>query len=164
MTDDVTPEAIADDVADLARELEQLRALYDETKARLDNVHLDLAELSKPSRPTHEACGQRLRGLAYLGRHVARAADLTRTAPPMVLKLQEHPEAEMRLESTWLAWEATWRKSAERASWLRDCLDPQLVSLMAPDGPLRLCSAAEHQHALPPDLQRVKSGPCMMLP
>ncbi|WP_088284681.1 DUF4913 domain-containing protein [Kineosporia sp. A_224] len=164
MTDDVTPEALADDVADLARELEQLRALYDETKARLDNVHLDLAELVqaveappvKPADNVYEDWHTWV--VMWLEPRVSRGQHHR-----WCLKLQEHPEAEMRLESVWLAWEAMWPKSAERASWLRDCLDPQLLSLMTPDGALRLCSAAEHQHTTPPDLKRLKTGPGMML-
>lgn len=156
MTDDVTLPVLAEDLADLARELEQHRMLHDEAKARLDNLQLDLAELvraveapaARPSPPyVYEDWHTWV--VMWLEPRISRAQQHR-----WCLKLDEHPEAELRLESVWHAWEATWPKPADRAGWLRDCLDPQLGWLMAPDGPLRLCSVAEHQHATPPDLNR----------
>ena len=154
--DDVTVGDLAEDVADLARELEQLRALQEETKGRLENALLDVAELvrrletRKPAAP-----GQYVYDdwhtwvVMWLEPRISRAQQHR-----WCLKLDEHPEAELRLGSAWHAWEASWPEPGDRAAWLRDTLDPQLAWLMASDGPLRLCSAAEHQHGTPPDLHR----------
>ncbi len=53
----------------------------------------------------------------------------------------EHPEAVLRLESLWRAWEVCRQDSGVgMSSWLRDHSDYHLPLLLEPDGPFRGCS------------------------
>jgi hypothetical protein len=58
----------------------------------------------------------------------------------------EHPEVADRLEALWHAWEAQRPEPEAQLGWFRDGLDHQLGVITADDGPLRECSAHEHQH------------------
>lgn len=156
MTEPLPPAELTDVLVDHARELERLRALHDETTARLDALQLDVAEIVQAAESSSSESAQ---GCIYEDWHTW----VTHWLEPRISrsqhhkwcpKLDEHPEAEMRLGASWHAWEALWPKPAERGGWLRDHLDPQLAVLFASDGPLRLCSAHEHQHATPPALDQ----------
>lgn len=156
MTEHPTSRDLADEMAALAGDLEQLRASFEDTRARLDNVQLDLADVVQ----LLESAGPRTASadtvytdwhtwtVRWLEPRISRGQH-HRWCP----KLDEHLEVEMRLEAVWQAWESIWPKPALRAGWLRDCLDPQLAALTASDGPLRRCSAPERQHVVPVDLR-----------
>lgn len=163
MSEPIALDHLADALADHARELEALRALHDATTARLEALQLDVADVIQAAAGSAGCDDQRQgddRQSVYDDWHTW----VTHWLEPRISraqhhkwcpKLDEHPEAHMRLEAVWHAWESTWPRPPDRAGWLRDHLDPQLSVLFASDGPLRLCSAHEHQHAMPPALDEL---------
>lgn len=50
-----------------------------------------------------------------------------------------HPEAVMRVEGMWLAWEAARGQADGLSVWLRDHADPHMAILFATDGPFHKC-------------------------
>jgi len=63
-----------------------------------------------------------------------------------------HPEAVIRLEALWRAWEHLRLDPATGMSvWLRDHADHHMAVLLSPDGPFKGCEATGHgQHPLEP--------------
>ncbi len=56
-----------------------------------------------------------------------------------------HPEAWVRLDSIWRAWEYLRLDPATGMSvWLRDHADPHMAMLLSADGPFRGCKPDEH--------------------
>ena len=59
-----------------------------------------------------------------------------------------HPEVVYRFDALWRAWEHLRLDPATGAStWLRDHADPHMTAVMAPDGPLSKCNAANKGHS-----------------
>jgi hypothetical protein len=148
--DDV--ETLAEHLASAVREIERLRAEADETRARLDSLQLDVVEvvehvagLGEKSKLTYVHADWQSWVTQWLGSRISRGQNYK-----WCHQFDEHPEVAERLEALWHAWEVTWPKPAARIDWLRDGLDHQLAVISAADGPLRLCSAHERQHCVPP--------------
>jgi hypothetical protein len=62
---------------------------------------------------------------------------------PWCARWPEHPEVVARLHALWLAWQALTHVEAGHAgpaTWQRDHLDPTLMQLRAPDGPMGACT------------------------
>ena len=148
-TGDSGEDDLGDAVARLVGVVEDLRTERDEDRALIDELLAELANqgLRKPRQPpVYETWQQWVdQWLAVrVSRHPHRYRWCHRYA--------RHPEVADRLEALWHSWEARWPEPLERLAWFRDGLDPQLVVITAEDGPLRECSAAEHEHVLPPAL------------
>jgi hypothetical protein len=60
-----------------------------------------------------------------------------------------HPEAVMRVEGMWLAWEAARGQADGLSVWLRDHADPHMAVLFATDGPFHKCKTT-HKPGAPP--------------
>ncbi|WP_063770987.1 DUF4913 domain-containing protein [Streptacidiphilus neutrinimicus] len=64
-------------------------------------------------------------------------------ARPWCVRWPEHPEVVARLHALWLAWQALTHVEAGHAgpsTWQRDHLDPALMQLRDPAGPLGACT------------------------
>lgn len=62
-----------------------------------------------------------------------------------------HPEAVLRLEALWRAWEYLRLEPTTGLSvWFRDHCDQQMAQLLSADGPFRGCKPAGHRRALEP--------------
>ena len=56
-----------------------------------------------------------------------------------------HPEAVVRLEALWRAWEYLRKDPSTGMSvWLRDHCDPHMTQLLSADGPLKGCKPRQH--------------------
>jgi Domain of unknown function (DUF4913) len=56
-----------------------------------------------------------------------------------------HPEAVVRLEALWRAWEYLRKDSTTGMSvWLRDHCDPHMAQLLSADGPFKGCKPKQH--------------------
>jgi hypothetical protein len=66
-------------------------------------------------------------------------------------KWWDHPEAVLRLDAMWRAWEAAALDPVRgMPAWIRDDLDPNLRTLFSPAGPFADCG--DNQHVRPPEL------------
>ena len=62
-----------------------------------------------------------------------------------------HPEAIIRLEAVWRAYEALRHEPGTGVSvWIRDHVDPHLGKLMGEGSPFGTCTPTEHRDPLPP--------------
>jgi Domain of unknown function (DUF4913) len=132
-----------DALAAVVRVVEQLRSDVDEHTVLLEGGRA-FAE-----RPDVDAAAPRAFGTwqewvdEWLVPHVSRDPNRYRWCR----RYADHPEVAMRLEALWHAWEASWPRPEQRLAWLRDGLDHQLAVITSEDGPLRACSAWEHEHS-----------------
>ena len=56
-----------------------------------------------------------------------------------------HPEAVVRLEALWRAWEYLRKDATTGMSvWLRDHCDPHMTQLLSADGPFKGCKSKQH--------------------
>lgn len=61
-----------------------------------------------------------------------------------------HPEAVMRLDAMWMAWETQRGHADGMSTWFRDHADPHMAVLMSPEGPFKACRQQTHKDRLPP--------------
>lgn len=79
----------------------------------------------------------------------------------------DHPEAVLRLESLWRAWEHLREQQLGVSTWLRDHLDPQIGVLCGSVGTFARCTDRHHEVGMPlAGLQRLTdaSGLGVLLP
>lgn len=59
----------------------------------------------------------------------------------------KHPEARVRIEALWRAWEAHMRADpmVGLTAWFVNYADPHMGQLMSPDGPFKGCSSQAHR-------------------
>lgn len=139
MTEQPQPGALEE----LVRAVERLRAERDDDRALLEELQTAIAALmARKRRPPTVYPDWQMWVSDWLAPRISRHPHRARWCH----QYAEHPEVADRLEALWHAWEALWPEPATRVTWYRDGLDHQLAVITAEDGPLRECSAHEHQH------------------
>jgi hypothetical protein len=131
-------------LAALVRVVEELRADRDEDRALIDELLAELAHqgVRKAKHPPVYETWQTWVD-TWLAARISRHPHRYRWCH----QYADHPEVADRLEALWHAWEARWPDPLARLDWYREGLDHQLAVIMAEDGPMRSCSAVEHQHS-----------------
>ena len=144
------PARRGDDLAALARVVEDLRRDVDDERALVEELQLALASGARPlfREPVYPDWQTWVD--QWLTQRISRSPQRFRWCH----RYADHPEVADRLEALWHAWEAAWPDPQSRLTWFRDGLDHHFAVIAAEDGPLRSCSAGEGQHVEPARTRR----------
>jgi len=150
----MTEQQLVEAIGELARAVEQLRSERDYDRELIEEVQAAVAALTSRKRQPQRVYADWQAWVSdWLTPRISRHPHRMRWCH----RYAEHPEVADRLEALWHAWEELWPEPTLRVTWYRDALDHQLAVITAEDGPLRECSAHEHEHAETPVLARLGS-------